>query len=307
MATLDGGGSQTFGGMRWEAAGGVASCAVALLGPATSSSSPSLSVPLQIAVDNNGGTNSDVQIVVATDAAFTNVVWPGTLTNVVNGNYTVQPTGLVVTTMYYWRARAAPTGTTSWGPWSETRTFAVDLNTGKAWGYSYENVGIEPGLWYSGNIESIYENVGVEETLYHGGIDYLYENVGVEITPYAGGSEYVYEGDVDTSTPTPLIWFLQPASGRVADGIEIVGFGFGDLQTTYGGQLEIDLGGVIGWQPLAVVSWQTFPPTVDAYTAGRQLDVVTGTIDMQHQKIGFIVPSGSIPPGYPVRVVTNGA
>lgn len=459
MAFIDGGGSQTFGGMRWTAVGLVAACSVALLDPVSGARSPSLGVPLRIAVANNGGTNSDVQIIVATDAAFTAVVWPGTLTNVVNGNYTVQPTGLVVTTVYYWRARAAPTGTTTWGPWSETRTFAVDLNAGKAWGYSYENVGIDSNLLYAGEIDYSYENVGVEVTLYAGAADYSYQNVGVEVTLASQAVDYVYEGDVNALTPDPHIWWLIPTAGRSGDGISVVGFGFGDLPGTYNGALEIDYGGRqvevqhddlpeypalpdwhawqsgygrssyqvvgsggagsdwvlgspvssgdvlhrtftglvigtayrvtmrarstgpvvgasvtvgqwsqdlylftsiatgsigglnvwedltcdfvatatshefglkansgsggngnnleladvslsidggVGWTALGAISWQTFPPNADAYTAARHMNANLGETDMQHQVIECVVPMNAVPPGYPLRVRTEG-
>ena len=118
MAFKDGAGSQTFGGFKWSAAAVAAQFSVVLVAPPTGNHIPSLAVPLQMLVDNNLGGTSDVQIQIATDKLFTNVIWPGSLAGVVNGQVTIQPTGLVLNTLYYWRARCAPAGTTTWGPWS---------------------------------------------------------------------------------------------------------------------------------------------------------------------------------------------
>lgn len=305
MVFIDGAGSAIWSGFRWNATGLTAAVGVVLISPNSGEKFPSLGVPLYFAVGNNGGTNTDVQVQVASDAGFVTVVSAPSPTNLPNGTATVQPTGLVAGTTYWWRARGAPTGTTTWGPWSATWTFAIDLNTGKACEYSMENIGIDPIL-YSGTVDSIMENVGVEIVLYPGGIEYLLENVGVEIVLDSDGIEYVYEGDVSSNTPTPHIWWLIPSAGRAGDGISVVGFGFGDLASTYGGVVEIYLPDTTGWTVLGTVSWQTFGANAHGYDELRHISMVLNEIDMQHQIIQFLIPDGSIPPGYGIRVRTVG-
>lgn len=302
MANRDGGGSQTFGGLRWTAEGMVAAVAVALVSPGQSARTPSLGVPLTILVSNTGGTNSDIQIVVASDAAFTSVVWPGSLSNQINGVYTVQPTGLVVDALYYWRARAAPTGTTTWGPWSEIRTFAVDLNVGKAWGYSYENVGVEVGIWSAAAADTVYENVGVEITLYAGEINYSYENVGVEVTLTSQAVEYVYEGDVNDLTPIPHVWFAYKKYGFVNDQILIYGQGFGALQSQYNAQPALD------WGPdftkpdiqLGAQNWVIQPSTADSFGPNRRIYAGSNDFDPPFSNVEtdiftITVPASGLP------------
>jgi hypothetical protein len=78
----------------------------------------------------------------------------------------------------------------------------------------------------------------------------------------------------------------------------------GDLQATYGGVVEyLDAG---TWHPIPVVTWQTFPGTANALTAARTINEELGILDPQHTGIQIVVPAGALPPGYPIRVRTNG-
>jgi hypothetical protein len=133
---------------------------------------------------------------------------------------------------------------------------------------------------------------------------YVEQNFGIEVTLKSLGAEYVHEGDVSTNLPDPHIWFLRPTAGRPYDGIDIVGFGFGDLQETHNGVPQIYIDGT--WYPLAVTDWTAFPPTPVAYTSGRIIDETwDGYIDPQHQVISIIIPAGAKPPGHSVRVKTE--
>lgn len=305
MGFKDSAATGTWAGFRWEAAAVVADKSVAPLSPADGDVTSSLAVPLSFAVDNTSGANSDVQVQVATDAAFASVVASTTLTNQTNGTKNYQPTGLSASVRYYWRARAADTGTTGWGPWSTVWSFIVNVDSGRAFGYSYENVGGTPTP-YAGGIEYVTANYGILTTLYAGVIEYVMENVGHEITTDFDAVEYVYEGDVSTNTPIPHIWFLLPGAGRPGDGVDIVGLGFGDLQTTYSGIVERYDDVTETWISVGAVAWQTFPPGANAYTALRHIDPTLGEIDMQHTVISIVVPMDAVEPGFPLRVRTNG-
>jgi hypothetical protein len=118
MAFRDGAGSGTFKPFSFSAGGVTNQYSVMNSLPTSGQRIPSLAVPLTVDVDNSAGGNSDVQFQVARDVAFTDIAWSTTQTNLPNGLQTVIVSGLVNLTKYWWRSRAAPTGTTTWGPWS---------------------------------------------------------------------------------------------------------------------------------------------------------------------------------------------
>ena len=179
------------------------------------------------------------------------------------------------------------------------------LNTAAAVAYVDINQGISYDLDDSA-AHSVDENVGIEPLVIPAAVHSVDENVGVNITLVPDAVEYVALGDVDESQPQPHIWFLRPTSGRAGDGIEIVGGGFGDLQSTHSGAVEFKPDPESDqWAPVPVTSWQTFPPTEHAYTSDRVLDQETGRIDQQHTVIGMTIGSTMVPPGYPVRVRTE--
>lgn len=69
--------------------------------------------------------------------------------------------------------------------------------------------------------------------------------------------------------------------------------------------VEINYGGE-NWEPVQVLGWQTYPPDPNAYTELRMIDPETEHIDMQHTVIEITVPEEAVPPGYPIRIRTNG-
>lgn len=304
MAVIDGAALGTLGGLRSRASGVVGDQVTAPYAPADQSRYPLLVLHLQAVLSTTGATNSDVQWEVATDAAFTAIVWTQTTINQPDGIVQATTGTLVEGTAYYWRTRSAVTGTTGWGDWSEVWSVTPDLNTGRGYAYVNLNVGIEHIL-DPGATEYVNANVGFEVILDPDAAEYVNGNVGVEITLSPDAVEYGYLGDVNTDQPNPHVWFVRPTSGRAGDGVEVVGFGFGDLQSTWNGELQRKPGAA--WEALPVTDWQTYPPTADAYTEDRVLDPLLGEIDMQHTRIAFTIPAGSEPPGWPVRVVTEEA
>jgi len=244
-----------------------------------------------------------VQVQMSTADTFASTVFNETLVQPWGGTVGRQVIGLTDGVTYYWRARAGDSSG-NWGLWSETRSLLVELDTGRAFMQMTTNVGVTLIIDPDATLNAT-QNVGFEDRRKTYWPVYSMENIGIPDSRQPFWPAYVME-NVDTNTPAPIIWFLRPAYGREGDGIDIVGFGFGDLQTTFDGVVEIDWGGSTGWQPVPVVSWQTFFPTADAYTGDREIDQVLGVLDPQHTVIQITVPTGAIPPGYPVRVRTDG-
>lgn len=307
MADINGAGATTLGGLT-SSVPGTLDYWRATVETADGYVSPTVSPNLFTKQDSADGTSADVQLQVSTVDTFASTVHDSDLTqadNVVGGR---QVTGLADGTVYFMRARAKKTiGSYNYvSPWSATKSFQVITKSGIASMNVTMNIGVEHTPAQSWPVYG-YENVGVLHTPAQSWPVYAYENVGVEVTVVDNVPQYVYEGDVNTATPNPVIWFLLPSFGREGDGIAIFGFGFGDLQSTYDGVVEVDWGGVTGWQSVPIVTWQTFPADASAYTADRVIDEIAGIVDPQHTVIQILVPSGAIPPGYPVRVRTDGA
>lgn len=304
MGIIDGAGLATLGGLRSHTTAAVGDQVTTPYAPADLTRYPLLTVHLQVWLATTGTANSDIQWQVASDDAFSTIVWSQTTTDQADGLRQAATSALTEGQMYWWRTRSAETGTTGWGDWSEVWRVTPDLNTGRGYAYVDVNIGIDPALDQDA-VGYVDQNIGIEEILDPDAVEYVLGNHGVEITRDPDAVEYGYVGDVNTDQPTPHIWFLRPTSGRSGDGIEVVGLGFGDLQSTYSGQLQRKPGTV--WEALPVTDWQTYPPTADAYTEDRVLDPLLGVIDMQHTVIAFTVPAGSEPPGWLVRVVTEEA
>jgi hypothetical protein len=307
MAYRDAAGSATIGGVTGSAALLVGAQGITPYSPTSGSRIQTLALFLSIFVGRTDGLNSDIEWQVATDAAFSNVVWSTSLSNQPAGQKSVITSTMVDKTTYYWRARASLTGAGTWTAWTPTRTVTPDLNTGRGYAYIHENVGVtvspEPDVT---SVQPVHENVGVLLTLDRDvtSVQPVHLNVGFRLYPDPDAVQYVHEGDVNTLPPTPHIWFLSPAAGRSGDGIRIFCFGVGDLVSTYAGSVQLYYGSVLGWVTVPVVSWQTFPPGPNAYTAARMLDPETGYIDMQHSVVEIVVPDGALPPGYPLRIRT---
>lgn len=244
-----------------------------------------------------------VEYVVATDSGFTDIVWSGNNTLVPNGeNYKVVATLLDDQETYFVRARAGD-GAGTWGPWDAVE-FVVDTQAGRAYGEIFMNIGRSISASEDYGSASIYLNQGVVGDVTPWPVDYIFENIGIPLPLSGIAIDYLYLGDVSTNMPTPHIWWLRPNAGRSGDGIEIICFGAGDLQTTFNGVVEM-WQGEDGWVGVPVNTWQVYPPTVNAYTEDRTLDKIANIIDMQHQIIEITVPAGAVPPGYSLRIRTT--
>lgn len=306
MADVNGAGATTLGGLTTSVLGSLDYWR-ASVETADGYISPTVSPNIFTKQDSADGSSADVQLQVSTVNTFVSTVHDSDLTQADNVSGGRQVSALTDGVTYYMRARAKKTiGSYNYvGPWSATRSFTVVTKSGISTMNVTMNIGVEHTPSQSWP-EYAYENVGVDDNPSQSWPVYAYENVGVEITVVDNIPQYVYEGDVNTATPNPVIWFLLPSYGREGDGIAIYGFGFGDLQSTFSGVVEINWGGVIGWQSVPIVSWQTFPADAPAYTSDRVIDEIAGIVDPQHTVIQIVVPTGAIPPGYPVRVRTDG-
>lgn len=149
-------------------------------------------------------------------------------------------------------------------------------------------------------------NVGVETTPDPDAAGYVDLNTGVHQTQAGNTAQYGAYGDVDTSTPTPHIWFIRPPGGAVGDGVQIIGHGFGPDQAAYNGQLQHAGPTPEDWVPTPVTNWTQAGAGPDAYGPGRVIDPVAGIAVTEHQRIDFTIPETALPPGRLLRVQTDG-
>lgn len=265
------GANTTVDGLTGTAAAEVHNWTVTLVNPTDGNSVPTTTPQVTTRQTAWNANPADVQVQVSTVSNFASTVHNTTVSQSHNVNTSRSVTGLTNGVTYYWRARAGDNiGANQVGPWSSTQTFNVLVDSGKSFMQQTINVGAtleDPGRGFLQQTV----NIGVDTTLEDHLGQFIYENVGVEVTEGRYWGQYVYEGDVDTSTPIPRIWFLKPTSGRAGDGLQIYGFGFGDLQATFSGVVELDYGSPTGWVSVSVNSWQTFPANNAAYTEDRRI------------------------------------
>jgi hypothetical protein len=294
-----------LGGQLFAVRGFIGSYELAITSPANGTRLPALAVPVGYFLSSTGPA-MDAEFQAATDAGFSNLVYSNTFSGQGSGahSFTVSA-GLVNKTTYYLRGRVTEAGLGAWGAWSPVVTFTPDLDAGKGWAYSNFNIGAD--YFPDPDVAAFVDfNVGAQHFPDADAVHFVNENVGAAFFPASQSWHFAHWGDVSTNTPVPHLWFLKPAAGRSGDGIQLYCFGVGDLPATYAGVVEIDMGGGQGWVSLPVVGWQTFPATPAAYTAARVLDPENALIDMQHTVVSVTIPADLLPPGYSLRLRTEG-
>ncbi len=244
-------------------------------------------------------TNQDLQFEVASDAAFATVVSSTTITNVAPLVTTSWTMGVDMTAgqRYYWRVRAGDFAGSSWGAWYSS--FTVYQTGGRGYEYIWGNVGAVVTESRLGH-EQVWLNAGPNLVDSRKGWEFIWANVGRDLQISNDGWEYVWFNNDDSVHPIPHIWFVEPTSGRPNDGVTLIGFGFGALQTDYTSIVEVDLGDGGGWQTVGVVSWQRFPADPDMYGPDREIRI--GKVDPQHDEVGILIPALAIVPGMLVRI-----
>jgi hypothetical protein len=97
---------------------------------------------------------------------------------------------------------------------------------------------------------------------------------------------YLHElfGDVDTTTPTPHIWYLFPTFGREGWEFKIVGYGFGDTQGEHTGTARLNALAV------GIISWAVFAEV----GSGMEIDPAIDLANPIHQEIAATVPTGGV-------------
>lgn len=305
MAYRDASGSGRLGRVRGLPAAGLATVyAAVVLHPGDGIREGAPAVPVTLLVSSTGALGTDVRVEVADVDTFATTVFASTLVDLADGVHTVTVSGLVDLTRYWLRVRAAETGTTGWTAWVVS-TFVVDLDAGRAVAYVDLNAGPGPFGPVPG-VGFVDLNVGAAFPGDDGAaVQFVDLNAGVFLVGDGVGYGYAAVGDVNTDQPFPRVWFLLPDRGARGDGINVYGWGFGDLPGTYSGRVEYFDPATGEWEPVPVVSWVTIAGGADAFTAGRVMDPTSGVVTMGHQVVGFTVPAGAIPPGYTVRVVTE--
>lgn len=279
---------------------------VAQLGPVNGNAIPMLTAPLSVTVGHDIGWVTDVEFQLSRDPEYATLDWSVLKIEQTDGQVNALATGLLDESRYYWRARVKESGPQGlWSGWTASWVILIDTGSGRAFGYSEMNFGTAISQ-VSTETRYVEANVGWLPVENHSAIAYTDENVGLKHQSRSEAFAYAEEGDVSTNTPTPHIWFLKPSTARAGDGVRIFGFGLGDLAASFNGVVEINYPGSRGWQTVNVVNWQTFPADPSAYTEDRVLDPVFERIDMQHQVVEITVPNDAVPPGYGIRIRTEG-
>ena len=88
--------------------------------------------------------------------------------------------------------------------------------------------------------------------------------------------------NVDTSTPTPHIWYLFPTFGREGWEFKIIGFGFGDTQGQHTGTARLNALAV------GIISWSGVAELASTLVIDPGLDIA----EPEHQDIRATVPTG---------------
>ena len=308
MAIFDTGAALTtlgaLQGRGWAIRGGTYTV-VEHVQPVNGNSIPLTSVGLSVLIEHDIGWLADVEFQVSRDPLFATVDWTTTVGQKPDGQVDTIANGLLDENRYYWRARVKESGPQGvWSDWSSPWVILVDTGSGR--GFAYSDYNIATSISQSPNeVRYIEENVGWLPVMKSTAFIYDELNVAVIVTLKSSAYMYAELGDVSTNTPIPHLWWLSPPSGRPGEGIRIFCFGVGDLVETYDGVVEVNYGGD-NWEQVQVLGWQTYPPDPNAYTELRELNPITEHIDMQHTVVEITVPDDAIPPGYPIRIRTNG-
>lgn len=112
-------------------------------------------------------------------------------------------------------------------------------------------------------------------------------NTGVDLANAREDYGRVEAGDIDTSVPTPHIWYLRPNFGREGWEFKIVGHGFGATQVTYD-QAKARLNDL----ECGVIAWAKINGTANALNAARTIDPNADVADPEHEEIRVTVPVG---------------
>lgn len=270
MADLVTGGSTTTVGLSGSATVVVLFWHVSLLRPA---SVPISTAVLVVSAQTASGT-VDVRVQASTTDSFGTTLKDEVLTAVPGDGVSERSTtltGLSDGATYYWRARVEPSGAPV-GPWVVGQ-FSVLMLTGTANEYTPVNIGW--GLTPSPDaLEYLPINIGVRDATTGVGAAYAWENIGLVFPDNGYGAEYLPQNIV-APAPRPHLWFLSPTQGRPNDGFDLVCFGVGDLQSTYGSAVERYDTDTNEWVGVSIVSWQTFPARPAAYTEDRELHTLS--------------------------------
>jgi hypothetical protein len=130
-------------------------------------------------------------------------------------------------------------------------------------------------------------------------------NLGVPDPPQ-NAAHYDDQGDINTATPTPVLWWLTPDRGRSPDSIVLVGLGFGDTAAEYNGVVESYDVDTDTWSTVTVTGWTYYAADAANLTDDRKIDFAYKTTTTERQEISIQIDSDWVPPGLPLRVRTDG-
>ena len=207
-------------------------------------------------------------------------------------------------TTWYYRARVTDTSDATFTVSATATLTWTDPTTAARFLYLLANIGVgfgidePPGGWGpAGGGAPDGSNITFARFLY------LLANIGVGFTPTddppggwgpGGGApadgntrdfaRFLYLlANIDTTTPTPHIWYVFPAFGSEGWEFRVIGYGFGDTQPTFAGTVTLNA------TPAGVTSWELVAETSPNLTINPTLDVA----EPIHQLIRAVVPIGA--------------
>lgn len=256
-----------------------------------------LNSPQLVVMADGNPSPFQVQFQTSPSSLFTSISWSTTLTGRTKG--TVSATvgvALDDQTRHYWRARSGD-GTT-WGPWSATRSFVVQLGITAAAEYIYENIGVT--LTLDDRVgEYVTENVGLPLLPVDIGIEYVTENVGFRNVLADIANEYLYL-NVDQSIPAPHLWFVYKVYGFAEDHVFLYGQGLGTLQDQFNATIRMDYGPNYAYTDLypGIFDWSVNPAGPHAYDSLRRVyagaDGAPPTATVECDIVEIIIPTAAV-------------
>jgi hypothetical protein len=161
--------------------------------------------------------------------------------------------------------------------------------------YAFANLGIDdpyaeaPTAWLYG-----LANLGVayDPTDAAGGSDghvrdfdrFLFAFINVAVSGSGNRADLYAFALIDTTTPTPHLWYVTPAFGEIGWQFKVIGYGLGDTQAALSGLLKLNA------IACSVITWQL----VAAEALPHTIDKTTDTADPVHQEIVAVVPAGAV-------------
>lgn len=133
--------------------------------------------------------------------------------------------------------------------------------------------------------------------------EWFYQNNGSQNVVGASADEWLYQNN-DSSQPNPFFIGINPPRVYPSETVTAIGRGIGETPGQYIPQLQgLTWDGV--WVPISYTSFTYVPPSVNAYNSSRTISTSFATVDPDHTKLTFVVPTWATDPFFSLRIVTS--